>query len=187
MTIKKQFNIILLFAAILIGLTACQNSTKQQLVGTWSYTTHLSTDDSEVFGSGTESLNEDGTYSEEGTVVFSGNTEVEGMNLRVKATFGIKGSGEWTLNDEKEIVFSPTSVGTKVISYRLSDPDDETNFFDLTGSELQEFSQEFAQEIKQDLLEASTERIIMLNENKLVTESTDEDGKKSSTTYNRIK
>lgn len=185
MIIKKQFNIILLFAAILIGLTACQNSTKQHLVGTWSYTSQLSTDDSEGFVSGTESLNENGTYSEEGTVVISGNTEVEGLNVRVKATYGFKCSGEWTLNDEKEIVFSPTSVGTKVISYRLSDPDDETDFYDLTGSELQEISLEFAQEIKQDMLEASTERIIMLNENKLITESTDEDGKKSTITYNR--
>ena len=187
MTIKKQINIILLFAAILIGLTACQNSTKQQLVGTWSFTFPLSTDGSEGYASGTEILNEDGTYSEEGTVVISGNTEVEGMNLRFKATFGLKCSGEWTLNDEKEIVTSPTSVGTKVISYRLSAPNDETCFYDLTGSVLQEISQEFAQEMKQDLLEASTERIIMLNENKLITESTDEDGKKSSTTYNRIK
>lgn len=66
------------------------------------------------------------------------------------------------------------------------DPSDDSFLFELTGSDLEEYSKAFAKEIQSDLLEASTERIIMLQDNKIVTESVDDDGKKETTTYNRL-
>ena len=97
-----------------------------------------------------------------------------------------KDSGEWTVND-KEIVSIPTSAGVKVTSYRIYDPSDGSFIEELTGNDLKEESNAFADDLKESLLEASTERILVLQENKYVTESTDEDGGKTTYTYNRLK
>lgn len=35
---KQKLQIVTAIVAILIGLTACQKSTKDQLIGTWHYT-----------------------------------------------------------------------------------------------------------------------------------------------------
>lgn len=90
------------------------------------------------------------------------------------------------MNDDKEIVSSPVSVSVKVTSVKYFDPTDDSFIGELTGSELEEASKEYAREVKADLLEASTERIIMLQDNKYVTESVDDDGKKETITYNRL-
>ena len=66
------------------------------------------------------------------------------------------------------------------------DPSDDSFLFELTGSDLEEYSKGFAKDMQSDYLEASTERIIMLQDNKYVTESVDDDGKKETATYNRL-
>ena len=89
--------------------------------------------------------------------------------------------------NDKEIVTTPTSAGVKVTSMRSYDPSDGSFIGELTGNELKEYSNEFADYLKERLLEASTEQILVLQENKYVAESTDEDGGKPTYTYNRLK
>ena len=183
---KQKLHILFVIAVVLLGLTACQKSTKDQLVGTWHYVKTMTIDDNTVRIEGTDTNNEDGTYSHVANAVYTFDTEIEGVSVQIKAGVSIKGSGEWTVND-KEIVITPTSAGVKVTSLRSYDPSDGSFIGELTGNELKEASNAFADEIKEGFLEASTERIIMLKENKYVTESTDEDGGKTTFTYNRLK
>lgn len=70
---------------------------------------------------------------------------------------------------------------------RSYDPSDGSFIGELTGNELKEVSSAFVDDLKESLLEADTERILVLQENKYVTESTDEDGGKTTYTYNRLK
>ena len=135
---------------------------------------------------GTETNNDDGTYSGVVNAVYTVDTETEGVNVQAKMGVSFKDSGEWTVND-KEILTTPTSAGVKVTSLKYYDPSDGSFIAELTGSELAETSSAFADELKEGLLEASTERILTLQENKYVTESTDEDGGKTTYTYNRLK
>lgn len=183
---KQKLHILFVIAVVLLGLTACQKSTKDQLVGTWHYVKTMTIDGNTVRIEGTDTNNEDGTYSSVANAVYTFDTEIEGVSVQIKAGVSLKGSGEWTVND-KEIVTTPTSVGIKVTSLRYYDPSDDSFIGELTGNELKEASNAFADEIKEGFLEASTERIIMLKENKYVTESTDEDGGKTTFTFNRLK
>jgi hypothetical protein len=182
----KQSLQTLLFAVILIGLTACQKSTKDQLVGTWHCVKTMTIDGGTVRMEGTDTNNEDGTYSGVANAVATIDTEYEGYTVQIKMCISIKVSGNWTVND-KEIVSTPTSSGVKVTSMKYYDPSDGSFIGELTGSDLQEFSNIYANEMKGYLLEASTVRILVLQENKYVTESTDEDGGKTTYTYNRLK
>ena len=186
MKIKHQLHLLLVIAAILTGLTACQKSTKDQLVGTWHYAKTMTVDGSDISSDGVSTNNQNGTFSDEASMTVTTDTEVEGINVQLKIGISMKSSGEWTLND-KEIVFSPTSAGIKVTYMKYYDPSDGSFLAELTGKELKEASNAFADEMKESLLEASTERIIMLQENKYVTESTDDDGKKETITYNRMR
>lgn len=181
---KQKLHILFVIAVVLLGLTACQKSTKDQLVGTWHYVKTMTIDGNTVRIEGTDTNNEDGTYSSVANAVYTVDTEIEGVSVQIKAGVSLKGSGEWTVND-KEIVTTPTSVGIKVTSLRYYDPSDDSFIGELTGNELKEASNAFADEIKECFLEASTVRIIMLKENKYVTESTDEDGGKTTFTFNR--
>ena len=183
---KQKLQIVTAIVAILIGLTACQKTTKDQLVGTWHYVTTMTKDGATMRIEGTDTNNEDGTYSSVANAVYTFDTEIEGVSVQIKAGVSFKGTGEWTVND-KEIVTTPTSAGVKVTSMRSYDPSDGSFIGELTGNELKEASNVFADEIKEGLLEASTERILVLQENKYVTESTDEDGGKTTCTYNRLK
>ena len=183
---KQKLQIVTAIVAILIGLTACQKTTKDQLVGTWHYVTTMTKDGATMRCEGTDTNNEDGTYSSVANAVYTVDTEIEGVNVQIKAGVSLKGSGEWTVND-KEIVTTPTSAGVKVTSLKYYDPSDGSFLAELTGNELKEASNEFADDLKEGLLEASTERILVLQENKYVTESTDEDGGKTTFTYNRLK
>ena len=183
---KQKLHILFVIAVALLGLTACQKSTKDQLVGTWHYVKTMTIDDNTVRIEGTDTYNEDGTYSGVANAVYTADTEIEGVSVQIKMGFSFKQTGEWTVND-KEIVTTPTSEGVKVTSMRSYDPSDGSFIGELTGNELKEFSNEFADYLKEILLEASTERILVLKENKYVTESTDEDGGKTTCTYNRLK
>lgn len=175
---KQKLQIVTAIVAILIGLTACQKSTKDQLVGTWHCVKTMTIDGGMVRFEGTETNNDDGTYSGIANAVYTVDTEIEGVNVQVKMGVSFKDSGEWTVND-KEIVTTPTSAGVKVTSLKY--------YAELTGSELTETSSAFADELKEGLLEASTERILMLQENKHVTESIDDDGRKITITYTRVR
>ena len=183
---KQKLHILFAIAVILMGLTACQKSTKDQLVGTWHCVKTMTIDGNTVRFEGTDTNNEDGTYSGVANAVYTFDTEIEGVNVQVKMGFSFKASGNWTVND-KEIVTTPTSAGVKVTSVRYYDPSDGSFLAELTGNELKEASNASADEMKESLLEASTERILVLQENKYVTESTDEDGGKTTYTYNRLK
>ena len=183
---KQKLHILFAIAVILMGLTACQKSTKDQLVGTWHCVKTLTIDGGTMRFECTNTNNEDGTYSDVANAICTFDTEYEGVNVQVKMGISIKDSGEWTVND-KEIVTTPTSAGIQVTSLRYYDPSDDSFIGELTGNELKEASNAFADEIKEGLLEASTERILVLQENKYVTESTDEDGGKTTYTYNRLK
>lgn len=183
---KQKLHILIAIAVVLMGLTACQKSTKDQLVGTWHCVKTMTIDDNTVRIEGTDTYNEDGTYSGVANAVYTADTEIEGVSVQIKMGASFKGTGEWTVND-KEIVTTPTSAGIQVTSLRYYDPSDDSFIGELTGNELKEASNVFADEIKEGFLEASTERIIMLKENKYVTESTDEDGGKTTFTYNRLK
>lgn len=183
---KQKLQIVTAIVAILIGLTACQKTTKDQLVGTWHYVKTITKDGATMRLEGTDTNNEDGTYSDVASAVYTVDTEIEGVNVQIKMGVSFKGTGEWTVND-KEIVTTPTSAGVKVTSLKYYDPSDGSFLAELTGNELKEASNEFADDMKEGLLEASTERILVLQENKYVTESTDEDGGKTTYTYNRLK
>ena len=183
---KQKLQIVTAIVAILIGLTACQKSTKDQLVGTWHCVKTMTIDGGMVRFEGTETNNDDGTYSGIANAVYTVDTEIEGVNVQVKMGVSFKDSGEWTVND-KEIVTTPTSAGVKVTSLKYYDPSDGSFIAELTGSELTETSSAFADELKEGLLEASTERILMLQENKYVTESIDDDGRKITITYTRVR
>ncbi len=182
---KQKLQILFAIAVILMGLTACQKSTKGQLVGTWHYAKTMTIDGGTLRFEGTDTNKEDGTYSSVASAVYTVDTEIEGVNVQMKMGISIKDSGDWTVND-KEIVSTPTSSGMKVTSLRYYDPSDGSFLVELTGNELKEASNAFADELKEGLLEASNERILMLQENKYVTESTDEDGKTYTYTYNRV-
>lgn len=181
---KQRLHILI--AVILMGLTACQKSTKDQLVGTWHCVKTMTIDGATVRFEGTDTNNEDGTYSGVASAVYTVDTEYEGISVQIKVGVSFKDSGEWTVND-KEIVSTPTSAGVKVTSYRIYDSSDGSFIGELTGNDLKEESNAFADDLKESLLEASTERILVLQENKYVTESTDEDGGKITYTYNRLK
>lgn len=183
---KQKLHILTVIAVILMGLTACQKSTKDQLVGTWHCVKTITIDGATVRFEGTDTNNEDGTYSGVASAVYTVDTEIEGVNVQIKMGVSFKGTGEWTVND-KEIVTTPTSAGVKVTSLKYYDPSDGSFIAELTGNELTETSSAFADELKEGLLEASTEQILVLQENKYVAESTDEDGGKTTCTYNRLK
>lgn len=183
---KQKLQIVTAIVAILIGLTACQKKTKDQLIGTWHYTATTTIDGGIINIEGTDTNKEDGTYSGVANAICTFDTEIDGVNVQIKMGISMKGSGEWTVND-KEIVTTPTSAGIQVTSLRYYDPSDDSFIGELTGNELKEASNAFADEIKEGLLEASTERILVLQENKYVAESTDEDGGKTTYTYNRLK
>lgn len=112
---KLKLHILFAIAVILMGLTACQKSTKDQLVGTWHYVKTITKDGATMRLEGTDTNNEDGTYSDVANMVCTADTEIEGVSVQIKMGFSFKYTGEWTVND-KEIVSTPTSGGVKVTS-----------------------------------------------------------------------
>lgn len=183
---KNVIYIFFVMAAALIGLTSCE-STKDKLVGSWHYTSNeTSSDGNEHTIDEVDNNKADGTYTSTINWSVSSETEINGTKVNQKMMFCVKINGEWKVNDNKEIVSSPSSVDIKVTSVKYFDPSDDSFLFELTGSDLEESSKSFAKDMQSDFLEASTERIIMLQDNKYVTESVDDDGKKETTTYNRL-
>lgn len=181
---KHVIYIFFVVAAALIGLTACK-TTKDKLVGSWRYAKTMTFDGNEISLMGVDNQKEDGTFTSSQTAVATTETEYDGVKVRIKIGISIKGYGDWKVNDDKEIVSSPVSVSVKVTSVKYFDPSDDSFIGELTES-LDEYSKAFAKEMQSYMLEASTERIIMLQDNKYVTESVDDDGKKETTTYNRL-
>ena len=120
---KQKLQIVTAIVAILIGLTACQKTTKDQLIGTWHYTATTTIDGGIINIEGTDTNKEDGTYSGVANAICTFDTEIDGVNVQIKMGISMKGSGEWTVND-KEIVSSPTSSGVKVTYMRYYDPSD---------------------------------------------------------------
>lgn len=183
---KHVIYLFIVVAAALIGLTSCE-STKDKLVGSWHYTSNETTSSGGEFTSdAVDNYKADGTFTTTANWSCSFETEINGTKVNQKMMFCVKINGEWKVNDNKEIVSSPSSVDIKVTSVKYFDPSDDSFLFELTGSDLEESSKSFAKDMQSDFLEASTERIIMLQDNKYVTESIDDDGKKETTTYNRL-
>lgn len=184
---KKQLHILLAIAVVLMGLTACKKSTKEMLIGTWRYSKTISTDEGKITMEGTEIFDNDGTVSGNVTATITGETEVEDYTVQAKINVKAKLAGDWILN-EKEIAYSPTSAEVEVTSIRYYDPSSGQLLAELTGRELKQASNIFAGEMKTSLMEASTERIIMIQEKKFVTEQESEDGDtKTTITYHRVR
>lgn len=178
---------MLYVAVILLGLTACQPSTEEQLAGVWRYTKVQSVDNATVTANGTTELNKDGTYSDNVEVIVTTTSEVEGVEIKVKMGLSARNSGTWTLND-KDLVMSPGSSGFKITHVKYYDPSDDSYLGELADDEIKQFySDDEIRSIRASLKDASTERIMMLEKNKFVTESTDEDGGKITMTYNRLR
>lgn len=183
---KNVIYLFIIVAAALMGLTSCE-STKDKLVGSWHYTGNVTTSNGGEFTSdAVDNYKADGTFTTTANWFYSFETEINGTKYKVKVMYSIKDSGEWKVNDDKEIVNSPSSVDIKVTSVKYFDPSDDSFLFELTGSDLEEYSKSFAKDMQSDCLEASTERIIMLQDNKVVTEYVDDDGEKKTCTYNRL-
>lgn len=183
---KHVIYIFFVVAAALIGLTSCE-STQDKLVGSWHYTGNETTSSGGEFTSdAVDNYKADGTFTTTANWSYSFETEINGTKVNEKMMISFKGSGEWKVNDDKEIVNSPSSVDIKVTSVKYFDPSDDSFIGELTGSDLEEYSKSFAKDMQSDYLEASTERIIMLQDNKYVTESVDDDGEKETATYNRL-
>ena len=171
-------------AAALIGLTSCE-STKDKIVGSWHYTGNRTTSNGGEFTVDLVGNNKaDDTYTSTANCSVFFFFLVDGTKYKVM--YSIKDSGEWKINNDKEIVWSPSSVDIKVTSVKYFDPSDDSFIGELTGSDLEEFSKVYAKDMQSDFLEASTERTIMLQDNKYVTVSVDDDGEKETTTYNRL-
>ena len=60
---KQKLQTLFVIAVILLGLTACQRSTKDQLIGTWHCTATTTIDGGTINIEGIETNKEDGTYS----------------------------------------------------------------------------------------------------------------------------
>lgn len=184
---RKLLQNLFAFAVILLISTACQKSTKEQLIGTWHYTSIEESDGIKYTFDGTDTIEKDGTFSSSATAVYSTTQDVDGTDIQIKVGMSFAWNGEWVLND-KDIVESPTSIDVKITSVKYYDPSDGSFLAALTGNDLIEYEKELDLEsMKKKFFEASTEHIIMLQENKFVTESTDDDGKKSTQTYNRVR
>lgn len=93
---------------------------------------------------------------------------------------------DWVLNCD-ELVLSGTSGDAKYESVKLYYANTNEFYGELNGNEIEDIFGDILKEIRDGLLSASTARIIMIQDNKFVTEEIDEDGKKRTTTYNRIK
>lgn len=184
---KKQIRFLAIIVIILASLSSCQKSVKDQLVGTWAYSKTMSTNDGEITMNGVETKSKDGTYSEETNATLTSETEINGYKVRMKIGMTMKDAGDWTLN-EKEIASSPTSAGVKVTSLGYYDIESGELLVELTGQELVQASNIIVGEMKSSLMEASTARIIMLQEDKYVTEEeSEDDGTKTTITYRRMK
>lgn len=182
---KHQLNVLIAIAVILLGLTACQKSTKEMLIGTWYVSKTIIQDEGEGTIEGTETICKDGTYSEIYNATFTIEMDIEGYTVCGKIGMSIKCTGDWTLHD-KEIVSSPTSVGVKATSFKLYDPSSGEFLAESTDQELSLMTNEIVEEMKSALMDASTERIIMIQDDKFITEA-EEDGAKTTYTYHRIK
>ena len=183
---KHQLHNLIVIAVILMGLTACHKSVKEQLVGTW-YCTDTTTVDGMTYSyEEIDTHKEDGTCSGVVNFIFKGITDVDGENIQIEMEGNMKCSGEWTVND-MEIVTSTTSAEVKLTSMKYYDPSDGSFIAELTESDLTEFETNIFtdEELKEAFSETSTERIITLQENKYVTES-DDDGEKTTCTYIRV-
>lgn len=184
---KHVIYILSAIVVIFVGLTACQ-TTKGKLVGSWHYTKSMELNDGgQLDYEGIDTYNENGTCTSTANAVVTEVTEVDNSKVQIKMSVSLRSNGDWKVNDDKEIVSSPTSVDVKVTSVKYFDPSDGSFIGELTGSDLEETSKEYANDIRQDMLEASTERIVLLQDDKYVGEQTDNDGKKITITYNRVK
>lgn len=183
---RKQIGFFAIVAMILVCLTACEKSPKEMLIGTWHGTKTITFESGSVRLDGMDTYKEDGTVSSEATAVYTLDTEIAGVGVQMKVGLSMKSSGEWTLND-KELVLSPSSARVKVTSMKYYDPSDGSFLGHVTGSDLTEASNVFEDELNAALLEATTDRIIMQQEDKFVTESTEDDGTKTTITYHRVK
>ena len=72
---KQKLHILFAIAVILMGLTACQKSTKDQLVGTWHCVKTLTIDGGTMRFECTNTNNEDGKYSGVANAIWTFYTE----------------------------------------------------------------------------------------------------------------
>lgn len=179
---KATINICIVSLLALI-LTAC-NSKENQIVGQWNSNQTITQDEGTIKLKGTINFKSDGTCSSKANATVTSNQTVEGYMMRITIHLSMSSNEDWTLNGD-ELVFSPKSVNIKLNSVKYYDPDTGALVLSLTGNALREAESEMIPEMKQDMMQASTERILMMQDNKIVTEEITDEGKKITCTYNR--
>lgn len=172
---KKSVLFFLVFLSLV--LTSCN---EQKLVGSWVYKQTESEGAMQMNVKGTITFENDGTGSERAQCVAQSVEDLDGVSVLVNATFSLMCEFDWSIKGD-EIVMSPIDVNIKNVTYKMYDYDTDEYLGELTGSDMNAV----LDEIKGDLMQATTEKIIMQQDNKFVTESY-EDGKKTTCTYNRV-
>lgn len=162
---------------LMLVLTSCND---QEIVGSWVYKQTESEGALQTNVKGTITFESDGTGSERAQCVVQSIEDLNGLSVLVKMTCSFMGEFDWTLKGD-DIVMSPVAVDLTNVTYKMYD--NETNEFlgELTGSDLDDV----LDEMKEEMMKATTEKILMQQDKKFVTESY-EDGKKTTCTYNRV-
>lgn len=165
-----------------------QKSTKSKLVGTWKVDETYFIDDFQTDLQGTVTNKENGTSFYKYRCMYTITSQED--DILMKLCFTFSGSSKWLVKGD-EIVDSPLSANIEIENIKFYDLSNNSFLGEFTKSEAENFYTETVggsmSELKKFFMKASTERILMIDENRYVTESIGEDGNKSTTTYNRIK
>lgn len=175
----KKFSFVI-FAVLLCALASCNTSKEQQIVGRWVCKLVENVDGTQITVNGTSVFDSNGTVSERSKFTAKMVQEIEGVSVLFEITGSLMTEADWTVNGDN-LVLSPVAVDIDILSSKYYINDTHEYLGQLSGSDLDEL----VGDMKTEMLKAETEKILMLQENKFVTEI-DEDGKKTTCTYNRI-
>lgn len=178
-----HMNRIAIWISALLMVFLISSCKEQKLVGTWEYQVKKEYEEFNYTYKGIVVFENDGTSHEDGKARIEGETYDDG-HKRFSLLMSVSATDDWELNDN-EIIYSPTSCNVQVTELKGFDYDE---FSPISfGTEYFKLKRQFEQSMKDELMKASTERILMLQKNKIVTEYTDDEGEKTTCTYKRIK
>ncbi len=180
---KKTFAFLCLLATMLTCLTSCEKSTKDKLTGSWDFSTTLSSSEFDGTAQGSKKLNSDGSFYMQGTVTLSGPDYSLGYELEMAIVVTFEESGDWDVNGEN-IVYSPSNQSCELVKMEYKDPDSGESLV-LSGDDLDGLRDSFEKEVGPSIFEVSSEKIILLKDNKFVTEEQSNDGSTIKYTYTR--
>lgn len=171
----KKFFLLQLYSLLLL-LVSCN---RHDITGNWVY--HLSEyeDGASVTINGTSRFEDDGHGHNQAKCLMEMRNEDEGVC--VKFTFSMSSDIDWCINGD-ELVLSPVTADVYASNCNVYDLESGRLLGQWDDVEIKTM----ADEMRQELMKATTEKILMEQEDKFVTES-NEDGKKTTCTYNRVK